>query len=119
MKKLENLVHSTPSGHDCIIWVYLFERVNYRFMLFLIGVFVLLSTGGGVAYAILQEDVSGGLTISTYVLGILGVATAVWGAGEYLGVERPDTYTYSFDYIYGADEIRLIDHGDDDVGKPS
>lgn len=68
-KKLESLVRSTPTEHDCIIWVYLFERVNYRFMLFLIVAYVVLSTAGGVAYAIFMEDVSSGLTISTYVSG--------------------------------------------------
>lgn len=30
MKKLENLVHTTPRENDCIVWVYLFERVNYQ-----------------------------------------------------------------------------------------
>ena len=43
----------------------------------------------------------------------------MWGTGEYLGVERPDTYTYSFDYLYGADEIRAIDDGADDIVKAS
>ncbi|RYP19047.1 hypothetical protein DL765_003543 [Monosporascus sp. GIB2] len=116
MRKLENLVHATPPENDCIIWVYLFERVNYRFMLFLIAIFVLISTTGGVVYAIFEADVSGGLTISTYALGMLGVATAVWGAGEHLGVEKPDTYTYSFDMVYEADEISLDrTEGDDKV----
>ncbi|KAK4464702.1 hypothetical protein QBC42DRAFT_263088 [Cladorrhinum samala] len=120
MKKLESLVHSTPSGTHCIIWVYLFERVNYRFMLFLIGVFLLLSTGGGVAYAIALKDISGGLTISTYILDLFGVVTAVWAVGEHLGVERPDMYTYSFDHIYGADDISLmIDNEGDDIVKAS
>jgi hypothetical protein len=85
-------------------------------MLFLITIFVVLSTTGGVVYAILKEDVSGGLTISTYALGMLGVATAVWGAGEHFGVEKPDTYTYGFDTVFEADEIRLeLTEADDKV----
>lgn len=83
-------------------------------MLFVITIFVLISTAGGVVYAVLQKDVSGGLTISTYVLGMLLLTTAIWGAGEHFGVEKPDTYTYSFDTVYEADEIRpeLIEGGD-------
>jgi hypothetical protein len=108
MRRLENLVHSTPSGpgHDCIIWVHLFERVNYRFMLVLIGIFVLVSTAGGIAFAVLQGDVATGVAISTYMVGFLSIATGIWGIGDHLGIERPDMHTYSFDVVHGADEVR-------------
>jgi len=76
-------------------------------------VFVLLSTSGGVAFGVLNDDISAGLTISTYVLGMLTVATAIWGAGEHLGVEKPDTYSYSFDTVHMADDITEI--GDNDA----
>ncbi len=76
-----------------------------RFLLFLIILFVIISTAGGVAYAILQEDVSTGLTISSYAIALFGVATGVWGAGDYLGVEKPGMYSYSFDTVYKYDVL--------------
>jgi hypothetical protein len=30
MKKLEELVYAVPPGLNCVVWVYLFERMNYR-----------------------------------------------------------------------------------------
>jgi len=63
-------------------------------------VFLAISTAGGVVYAVLRDDVSTGLTLSTYVVGFVGVLTAIWGAGEQLGVEKPDSYSYSFDTVY-------------------
>lgn len=85
-----------------------------RFMLFLVAAFVIISTTGGVAFAVIKDDVSGGLTISTYALGMLAVITAVWSAGEHFGVEKPDTYSYSFDTVYEADEIQPDLTDDDD-----
>ncbi len=30
MKKLEGLVYTVPHGVECIVWIYLFERMNYQ-----------------------------------------------------------------------------------------
>jgi len=68
--------------------------------MFFILVFLVISTGGGIAYGILLDDLSTGLTISTYVVGFIAIVTALWGAGEQLGVEKPDSYSYSFDTVY-------------------
>lgn len=64
-------------------------------------VFISLATAGGVVYAVLRDDVSGGLTIGTYLTGFLTLITAVWGAGEHFGVQQPDSYSYAFDTVYG------------------
>lgn len=126
MDKLERLVVQAGRANDCVVWVYLFDRLNYRyvvtchpsaflteaeiddvtitksgrFLMFFIVVFLILSTGGGVAYGVWLDDVSAGLTISTYVIGFIGIVTALWGAGEQLGVEKPDSYSYSFDTVF-------------------
>jgi hypothetical protein len=72
-------------------------------LLFLIILFVIISTAGGVVYAILEEDVSAGLAIGSYAIALFGVAGAVWGAGEHFGVEKPGMYSYSFDTVYKYD----------------
>jgi hypothetical protein len=74
----------------------------FRFILFLILIFLVINTAGGVIYSILRDDISTGLTISTYAIGIFILATAIWGAGEHLGVEKPDSRSYSFDTVYGS-----------------
>ena len=74
-------------------------------MLFIL--YAAIATAGGLVYGILREDISAGLTISTYVLGVVGGATAGIGISEYIGLEKPDNCTYAFDLVYGADEVFL------------
>jgi hypothetical protein len=58
---------------------------------------ILVSTGGGVVYAVVKDDTSTGLTISTYVLMCLGLIVAVVAAGQWLGLTKPDSFSFAYD----------------------
>jgi hypothetical protein len=61
------------------------------------------TTAGGIVYSVLMQDTSSGMAISTYAVGFFAVAGAIWGAGEHLGVDKPDAYSYSFDTVHGSE----------------
>ncbi|KAK3319652.1 hypothetical protein B0T19DRAFT_432820 [Cercophora scortea] len=118
LSKMEGLVEKASPHNDCVVWVYIFERINYRFTVLLFILYAVIATAGGVAYGILNDDISTGLTLSAYVLGVVGGATAGIGISEYIGLEKPDNCTYAFDLVQGADEVIPEDEseGKDIVG---
>jgi hypothetical protein len=50
-----------------------------------------------VAYAIVKSDASTGLSIATYVLTCLSLTLALFAAGEWLGLKKPDSFSFAYD----------------------
>lgn len=48
-------------------------------------------------YAVVKADTSTGLTISTYVLTCLSLIVAVVAAGQWLGLTKPDSFSFAYD----------------------
>ena len=49
------------------------------------------------AYAVVKDDTSTGLSISTYVLTCLSLIVAVVAAGQWLGLTKPDSFSFAYD----------------------
>lgn len=65
---------------------------------------ILVSAAGGVVYAVVKHDAPTGISISSYVLTALALIVAVVGAGEWLGLTKPD----SFSFVYDVDENQVL-----------
>jgi hypothetical protein len=63
----------------------------------LFALIILASTAGGVVYAVVKADTSTGLTISSYVLACLSLILAVVAAGQWLGLTKPDSFSFAYD----------------------
>jgi hypothetical protein len=50
-----------------------------------------------VVYAVVKADTSAGLTISSYVLACLSLILAVVAAGQWLGLTKPDSFSFAYD----------------------
>ena len=48
-------------------------------------------------YAILKADTSTGLSISSYVLTCLSLILVVVTAGQWLGLTKPDSFSFAYD----------------------
>jgi hypothetical protein len=48
-------------------------------------------------YAVLKDDTSTGLTIASYVLTCLSLILAFVAAGEWLGLKKPDSFSFAYD----------------------
>jgi predicted Na+-dependent transporter len=60
---------------------------------------ILASTGGGVVYAVVKHDVSTGLSIATYVLTCLSLILALFAAGQWFGLKKPDSFSFAYDVV--------------------
>jgi len=60
---------------------------------------ILISTGAGVAYAVVRSDPSTGLSIASYILTCLSLILAVVAAGEWLGLTKPDAFSFAYDWV--------------------
>ena len=65
---------------------------------------IVVSTGGGTAYAVVKSDTSTGLALATYILTVLGIVIAFVGAGEYFGMQKPDP----FSFVYSLEENQVL-----------
>lgn len=72
---------------------------------------IVISTGAGTAYAVLESDPATGLSIATFVLTCLSLILALVAAGQWLGLSKPD----SFSFAYNLEENRVL--GSTDAGK--
>jgi hypothetical protein len=50
-----------------------------------------------VAYAVVKADTSTGVAISSYVLACLSLILAVVAAGQWLGLTKPDSFSFAYD----------------------
>ena len=57
---------------------------------------VLVSTGGGTAYAVVKHDPGTGLSIASYVLTVLSLISAIVAAGEWFGLKKPDSFAFAY-----------------------
>ncbi len=60
---------------------------------------ILISTGAGVIYAVVKSDPGTGLSISSYILTFLSLILAVVVAGEWLGLTKPDSFSFAYDWV--------------------
>ena len=79
---------------------------------FLLAVLILISTSGGVVYAVIREDTSTGLAIASYVLTCLSLILALVAAGEWLGLSKPNSFAFSYNI-----EERTVVSNDDAIEK--
>jgi hypothetical protein len=56
-----------------------------------------VSTAIGVSLAVLKKDVSAGIGIAAYITGCVALFLALMGAGSFMGLERPDSYSWAYD----------------------
>jgi len=70
-------------------------------------------------YGFMQQGLSTGLTISTYVLGLISGTTFGVGVSEYFGLKRLDNVTYAFNIIYDPEDGDSESEDDvvEEVGK--
>lgn len=59
---------------------------------------ILISTAAGVVYAVVLSDAGTGLSISSYVLACLSLILAVIVAGEWIGLTKPDSFSFAYDW---------------------
>ena len=72
-----------------------FLRPSKIYIVFLL--IILVSTAGGVVYAVLKADTSTGLSIATYVLTCMSLALALVAAGQWFGLKKPDSFSFAYD----------------------
>ena len=51
------------------------------------------------AYAVVKHDTSTGLSIATYVLTSLTVILTVFSVGQWLGLKKPDSFSFTYDVV--------------------
>ena len=73
-----------------------------------------VSTAIGVSWAVLKKDVSAGIGIAAYIIGCVALFLALIGAGSFMGLKRPDSYSWAYDTETGNEawETAMIDHKD-------
>jgi len=62
-----------------------------------------VSTAIGISWAILKKDVLAGIRIAVYITGCLALFLALMGAGSFMGLERPDSYSWAYDTATGKE----------------
>lgn len=72
------------------------DIVYSKIYVFLI-LLIIISTGGGSAYAVLTGDAGTGLSIASYVLTVLALVLALVAAGDWLGLKKPDSFAFAYD----------------------
>ena len=65
----------------------------------LLAIVIVISTGAGVLYAVLRSDTSTGLSIASYILTCLSLILAVVAAGQWLGITKPDAFSFAYDWV--------------------
>ena len=65
----------------------------------LLAILIVVSTGAGVLYAVLKSDAGTGLSIASYILTCLSLILAVVAAGEWLGISKPDSFSFAYDWV--------------------
>jgi Mg2+/Co2+ transporter CorB len=60
---------------------------------------ILISAGARIAYAIVRSDTGIGLSIASYILTCLSLIFAVVAAGEWLGLGKPDAFSFAYDLV--------------------
>lgn len=51
----------------------------------------------GVLYAVFANDKAGGISLASYFLACLALVLALYSAGEFIGIERPDSFSWAYD----------------------
>lgn len=78
-------------------------------MLFLSFLLIPISAAAGVAYAVTQQDLSTGLTLSGYIITCCGVLFAILAVAAWFGLDKPDTYSslddFSVDLKLGSQDL--------------
>jgi predicted Na+-dependent transporter len=73
---------------------------------------ILVSTGGGTAYAVVESDPSAGLAIASFVLTSCSLILAFVAAGQWLGLSKPDSFSFAYNWqdrqVIGAKDLGKI-----------
>jgi hypothetical protein len=72
-------------------------------MYFLLLLSIAVSTPIGISWAILKKVVSAGIEIAAYITGCLALFLALIGAGSFMGLETPDSYSWAYDTTTGKE----------------
>ncbi|KAJ9625998.1 hypothetical protein H2204_010297 [Knufia peltigerae] len=110
---LDRMAGSTKRGndHNTFYAVEIKETFDTSKIYFLLAVLILVSTAAGVVYSVLKSDPGTGLSIASYILTCLSLILAVVVAGEWLGLRKPDAFSFAYDWV----ENRVV--GKDDLDR--
>ncbi|RYP21330.1 hypothetical protein DL767_009281 [Monosporascus sp. MG133] len=112
LRVLDCLVAKSQRPHHAFFVVEIKEAVDTSKVYILLVLLILVSTGAGVTYAVVRQDLSTGLSISTYVLTCSTLVLALLAAGEFLGLSKPSRFAFAYDIknnsIFSSDEGRDI-----------
>ncbi|KAH8892954.1 hypothetical protein GQ53DRAFT_121680 [Thozetella sp. PMI_491] len=99
MLKIEDLMKQVPRENKCVIWIYACDVPNYSFLKFLLLLVIFLCIIAGTVYGVLEGDLEKGKTFATTLAILAGSLVAVVASGQYMGNERPETFSYAFDSV--------------------
>ncbi|KAJ9613318.1 hypothetical protein H2200_003260 [Cladophialophora chaetospira] len=107
---LDRLAGTTRRGsdHNTFYVVELKETFDTSKIYILLAILIIISTGAGVLYAVLKSDAGTGLSIASYILTCLSLILAVVAAGEWLGITKPDAFSFAYDWV----DNRVVSRGD-------
>ncbi|KIW18089.1 hypothetical protein PV08_02376 [Exophiala spinifera] len=110
---LDRMAGSTKRGndHNTFYAVEIKETFDTSKIYFLLAILILVSTAAGVVYSVVKSDPGTGLSIASYILACLSLILAVVVAGEWLGLRKPDAFSFAYDWV----ENRVV--GKDDLDR--
>ncbi|KAH8802518.1 hypothetical protein F5884DRAFT_473796 [Xylogone sp. PMI_703] len=97
MKTLETLIEQVEG--ECVILIELFEVPNTATIYGLLYLVIILCTGAGIAYAVISKDIATGISLGGYMVACLALILALVSAGEFIGLQRPDSYSWAYDVV--------------------
>jgi hypothetical protein len=53
---------------------------------------ILSSITAGIVYAVITKDKASGISLNSYVLACPALVLALYGAGEFIGMEKPGSF---------------------------
>ncbi|ERF68470.1 hypothetical protein EPUS_03788 [Endocarpon pusillum Z07020] len=107
---LDRLAGTTQDDEHCFYVVEIKETFDTSKIYVLLILLILVSAGAGTAYAVVQSDPSTGVAIASFVLTSLTLILALVAAGQWLGLSKPDSFSFAYDW----DDNRILGSTDAD-----
>ncbi|KAF7507350.1 hypothetical protein GJ744_010667 [Endocarpon pusillum] len=109
---LDRLAGTTQHDAHCFYAVEIKEAFDTSKIYVLLILLILVSAGVGAAYAVVRSDPSTGIAIASFVLTCLSLILALVAAGQWLGLSKPDSFSFAYDWadnrILGSTEADKI-----------
>jgi hypothetical protein len=77
----------------------------------LLGLSIAASVVAGVIYGLVTSDKSTAVSLASYLLACPALVLALYGAGEWIGLEKPDSFSWAYDIP--SDAYAFEDHAKD------